>query len=80
MNSMTEAEKVQYLGQVTTRAMEQFRDKNKGKRVHLKGLSTEFEFEGCYLTRDGSIMILYRDTQYHSSHQSKLESIERIGD
>lgn len=81
MNVKAEAEKLEYFAQITTKMLDDFRDTNKGKRVYVKGITEhEFRFEGCFLSRDGTLVIMYRDTKYKSSHESKMKFIEHIGD
>lgn len=81
MNVISEAEKLEYFASITTKMLDEFRDTNKGKRVYVKGIpEQEFRFEGCFLSRDGTLVIIYRDIKYKSSHESKMKFIERIGD
>lgn len=81
MNALDEAAKLEYFASIATKMLDEFRDTNKGKRVYVKGVTDqEFKFEGCFLSRDGTLMILYRDIKYHSSHECKVKYIERIGD
>lgn len=81
MNVLDEAAKLEYFARITTQMLDEFRDTNKGKDVYVRGVTDqEFKFEGCFLSRDGTLMILYRDKKYHSSHECKMKYIERIGD
>lgn len=81
MNVKSEAQKLEYFAKTTTQLLDDFREANKGKRVYVTGVTDqEFTFEGCFLSRDGSLVILYRDIKYKSSHEAKIKYIERIGD